>query len=161
MEQLWAPWRMQYIEGVDEGEGCFLCDAAAANCDREKLVLWSSERCVTVMNRFPYNNGHLLVAPTQHVGDFSDMSAEQLQAQMQMLQRCERNLRQVMAPDGFNIGLNIGRPAGAGVEDHLHWHIVPRWNGDTNFMAVTGATKVIPQALEDLWDRLREADAAE
>ena len=149
---------MQYIEGVDESEGCFLCDACTGEDDREKLVLWRTEVCVTVMNRFPYNNGHLLVAPIEHVGDLEDLSGEQLQCQMMMLQRCERNLRRVMQPDGFNIGLNVGRPAGAGVEDHLHWHIVPRWNGDTNFMAVTGATKVIPQALEDLWELLKEAD---
>jgi ATP adenylyltransferase len=149
---------MEYIEGVDKSEGCFLCDACTGEEERERLVLWRTEVCVTVMNRFPYNNGHLLVAPVQHVGDLDELSGEQLQCQMLMLQRCERNLRRVMEPDGFNIGLNIGRPAGAGVEDHLHWHIVPRWNGDTNFMAVTGATKVIPQALEDLWGLLKEAD---
>lgn len=159
MKQLWAPWRMEYIADVDEGGGCFLCDATECGDKRSKLVLWKEESCIALMNRYPYNNGHLLVAPIQHTGDMAELSESQLTAQMRMLQRCRNNLEEVMAPDGFNIGLNLGRPAGAGVTDHLHWHIVPRWNGDTNFMAVTGQTKVIPQALDDLWELLREIDS--
>ena len=159
MEQLWAPWRMEYIEEVDEGDGCFLCEAAQCDDDRERLVLWRSDTCFALMNRFPYNNGHLLIVPFQHTGEMEELSPEQLSGQMEMLQRCQRNLQDTMAPDGFNIGLNLGRSAGAGVVDHIHWHIVPRWNGDTNFMAITGGTKVIPQALDELWERLRKTDA--
>jgi ATP adenylyltransferase len=150
---------MEYIEGVDDHEdGCFLCHAAASDNPRESLVLWQTRDSITVMNRWPYNNGHLLVAPIRHVGDLDELSLDEMTEQMQMLKRCKRNLEAVMRPDGFNIGLNLGRLAGAGVEDHLHWHIVPRWGGDTNFMPVTAATKVIPQSLDRLWELLREAD---
>lgn len=161
MEKLWAPWRMEYIAEVDNGNGCFLCEAARSDDKRETLVLWQNDQCMALLNRFPYNNGHLLIAPLQHTGEMEEMSTTQLTAQMSMLQRCRQNLQQAVAPDGFNIGLNLGRPAGAGVTDHLHWHIVPRWEGDTNFMAVTGETKVIPQALDDLWDILRDVDAGD
>lgn len=159
MEELWAPWRMEYIAEVDNGDGCFLCDAVNSGEDREKLVLWQDDECVALLNRFPYNNGHVLVAPIQHTGDMEQMSPSQLTSQMSMLKRCRRNLKKTMNPDGFNIGLNLGRSAGAGVTDHLHWHIVPRWEGDTNFMAVIGETKVIPQALDDLWEVLRDIDS--
>ena len=158
MDRLWAPWRMEYILSVDKGDGCFLCKAAASQDDRASFVLWRGTMSLVVMNRWPYNNGHLLVAPTRHVADLADLTEDELREQMAMLQRCRRNLSAVMSPDGFNVGLNLGRPAGAGVEDHLHWHIVPRWSGDTNFMSVTAATKVIPQSLDELWELLRNTD---
>ncbi len=161
MDKLWAPWRMEYIGEVDDGDGCFLCEAAEADNEREQLMLWRNEASFAMMNRFPYNNGHLLVAPLQHTGDLEEMEPPQLAAQMELLQRCRRNLKEAVEPDGFNIGLNLGRSAGAGVTDHLHWHIVPRWEGDTNFMAVTGQTKVIPQALDDLWEILRDVDSGD
>lgn len=159
MKKLWAPWRMEYIGEVDNNDGCFLCEAAEADDKREKLVLWQNDTCIGLMNRFPYNNGHLLIAPIEHTGDLDQLGESQLADQMKLLQRCRRNLKEAMEPDGFNVGLNLGRAAGAGVTDHLHWHIVPRWAGDTNFMAVTGQTKVIPQALDDLWDVLRDIDS--
>lgn len=161
MKKLWAPWRMEYIEGVDDEGGCFLCEAAKSKDTESHFVLWKNATCFALLNRYPYNNGHLLVAPMQHTGDMDEMNQDQLADQMSMLQRCRRNLREVMAPNGFNIGLNLGRSAGAGLTDHLHWHIVPRWEGDTNFMAVTGQTKVIPQALKDLWSKLRDVDSEE
>jgi len=159
MQRLWAPWRMEYIKGVEDRDGCFLCDAAACEDDRERLVLWREGSCLALLNRWPYNNGHLLVAPVRHVSDLAELSEEQLLCQMTMLQRCERNLKRVMSPDGFNVGLNLGRSAGAGLAEHMHWHVVPRWSGDTNFMPVSAATKVIPQSLEELWELLRRADA--
>jgi len=158
LERLWAPWRMQYIAQVDKGSGCFLCEAAASPDERAHLLVLRSESCFAVLNRWPYNNGHLLVAPVAHKADLEELTSSELADQMAMLQRCERVLRRVVSPDGFNVGLNLGRVAGAGVRDHVHWHIVPRWNGDTNFMPVTAATKVIPQSLETLWELLRQAD---
>jgi len=161
MDRLWAPWRMEYIEQVDRPKGCFLCRAAETDDERAALVLWRSESCLAVMNRWPYNNGHLLIAPMRHVGGLEDLTDDELAQQMAMLKRCRAGLAAVMSPDGFNVGLNLGRPAGAGVEDHIHWHIVPRWSGDTNFMPVAAATKVIPQSLETLWELLRETDATQ
>jgi len=158
LERLWAPWRMGYISGVDRDEGCFLCRAVASPDDRAGYILWRGESCLALLNRWPYNNGHLLIAPNLHKADLLELTAEELADQMFMLKRCERNLRSVMSPDGFNVGLNLGRSAGAGLRDHLHWHIVPRWSGDTNFMPVTAAAKVIPQSLEALWELLRQAD---
>ncbi|MBS3764835.1 MAG: HIT domain-containing protein, partial [Planctomycetes bacterium] len=154
----WAPWRMEYILEVDDPHECFLCQAARSKNEREHFLLWHSENCLALMNRWPYNNGHLLVAPREHLADLEDLSDEGLCEQMSMIKRCRLNLEKAMSPDGYNVGLNLGRSAGAGVEDHLHWHIVPRWHGDTNFMPITAATKVIPQSLEELWEMLREVD---
>ena len=158
MDVLWAPWRMQYISRVDKNGGCFLCTAAAPGDDRERYVLWRSETCFAVLNRWPYNNGHLLIAPNAHKADLTDLTDAELADQMAMLKRCERNLRRAVSPDGFNVGLNLGRVAGAGLRDHLHWHVVPRWNGDTNFMPVTASSKIIPQSLEALWELLRRSN---
>lgn len=158
MERLWAPWRMEYIKEVGRPQGCFLCEAAGSHDDRAHLVLWRSERSFAMLNRWPYNNGHVLVAHKGHVGDLADMTEDELLDQMRLLRRCQANLRATMSPDGFNVGLNLGRVAGAGVPDHVHWHIVPRWAGDTNYMPVVASAKVIPQSLETLWELLREAD---
>jgi len=141
-----------------EQGGCFLCRALKEGKDRENLVLWRSEVSFCMLNRWPYNNGHLLVAPASHLGDLLDLSEEELLDQLKLLKRCKENLTKALQPDGFNVGLNLGSAAGAGVEDHLHWHIVPRWNADSNFMPVVAATKVIPQALEELWELLRGID---
>jgi len=158
MGRLWAPWRMQYIDGIADSEGCFFCEAAA--CEQgnvENLVVWKNEHALCIMNRFPYNNGHLLVAPVDHEGELEDLAPEVNEALLAGIVKTKRVLRKVMNPDGFNIGLNIGRAAGAGIEDHLHFHIVPRWTGDTNFMPVLAGTKVIPQSLADLYEKLQSA----
>ncbi len=158
MENIWAPWRMEYIAGVDEEKECFLCKAAACEGrerEKELLVLWRTENWLAVMNRWPYSNGHLLIAPKAHTPDIEDFEDGQFAAFGNLLKHCKKRIREVMSPDGFNIGLNMGRVAGAGVEGHLHWHIVPRWGGDTNFMPVVSSTKVIPQALEDLYNLLK------
>ena len=158
MKNMWAPWRMTYIEtDVDSGNRCFLC-AALEEADEEKaLVLWKSDHTFCIMNRFPYNNGHLMIAPNRHIGDAEELTAEEMTAIMSDTIRAQKALSKVVYPHGFNWGLNIGREAGAGLVDHLHMHIVPRWSGDTNFMPIFADVKIIPQALEDLYAKLRDA----
>ncbi len=171
MELHWAPWRMAYIESCDEkapevvdssrlllgaDPGCFLCQAVADPEQPRRLVVYQNDLTIVVLNRYPYNNGHLLVAPRRHVGEFRDVTLPEHTALMETISRMLGLLKEVMNPDGFNVGLNLGRVAGAGLPGHLHWHIVPRWSGDTNFMPVVANTKVIPQALEALWQLLRQ-----
>ncbi len=153
---LWAPWRLDYIVTTDNDDGCFLCRYRDADPteDAGLLVIGRGEHTMTVINRFPYTNGHLLVAPREHVGDLVDLDPAVVAECVGELQRWTQRLRETMAPDGFNIGLNLGRVAGAGLPDHLHWHIVPRWEGDTNFMPVLGKTNLIPQSLDSLFDLL-------
>lgn len=155
MDALWAPWRMEYILG-DKDDGCFLCRILASGDDRNNLVLKRGEHCAVVMNRYPYNNGHLMVTPYRHLSSLRDLTGEEKTETMELLTLAVEVLGRTIEPDGFNIGINLGRVAGAGLEDHIHTHIVPRWNGDTNFMPVTGSVKVIPQSLLDLWDSLCE-----
>ena len=156
MERLWAPWRMEFIRS-NTGDGCFLCDAAEADPsrDRELLVLARGGLSFVVMNRYPYNNGHLLCSPYRHEGDCGELAEDELCEMMRVLQAADGILRSEMRAEGVNIGLNLGRAAGAGVLGHLHFHIVPRWVGDTNFMPVIAETDTIPQALDDLWEELR------
>jgi len=136
----------------EEDAGCFLCRYASdeSSHDRKNLVVARSERTITVLNRFPYNNGHLLVAPLSHKANLDELDADEHLELMLELTRVTKLIRDLMNPDGFNIGLNLGRVAGAGLPGHLHWHLVPRWNGDTNFMPVLADTKIIPQSLEAL-----------
>jgi ATP adenylyltransferase len=157
---LFAPWRMDYIKSVVKGEDddqCFLCQAAAASGDaerRQRLALWKTELMVVVINRYPYTNGHLLIAPVAHKAELEDLTPEeQLDLQRQTAEAV-RLLKRAMSAQGFNIGINIGRCAGAGLPGHLHQHVVPRWNGDTNFMGVVGEVRVVPQAMSQLYDEL-------
>ncbi|MBN2055360.1 HIT domain-containing protein [bacterium] len=153
MQHMWAPWRIDYIL-ADKERGCVLCDKLEEGRDRDNLVLFRADRCFVIMNLYPYNNGHLLVSPRRHVARLTALEPEEVMELGLVLGECERILQDVMAPEGFNIGMNIGRIAGAGVEHHLHFHIVPRWGGDTNFMTALGDTRVIPQALTDTYDSL-------
>ena len=155
MEHLFAPWRMEYI-GRGPEPGCLFCRVREADPsqDRENLVLWRGPDALVMMNRFPYNNGHLMVAPRAHAGDLADLDDGQTLALMQALRRSLGVLRAAMSPEGFNVGANLGRVAGAGIPDHVHLHVVPRWNGDTNFMPVLGETKVIGEHLERTWETL-------
>lgn len=150
---------MEYIDELNEGPGgCFLCRYASAPADDEKnLVLWRGKKCFAVLNRFPYTGGHSLVAPYAHVPDLADLDEPTLVEIMSMLRDMQAILRHALRADGFNIGMNIGRCSGAGLPGHLHVHIVPRWNGDTNFMPVFGGVRVIPQALNVLWKQIRDA----
>lgn len=157
MERLWAPWRMTYIGGITPGGGCFLCDILQGDDDAANLVIERRRGAFVVLNRFPYNNGHTLICPNAHKATLEELTDDELLELMQTTRDTVALLRRVMRPDGFNVGLNIGRAAGAGLPGHVHMHIVPRWDGDTNFMPVLGDVKVIPQALQDLRDLLLEA----
>ena len=144
---------MDYIRS-DKSDGCFICDAVARNDDRDHLLAYRGEACCVVINRYPYNSGHVMVAPYRHVASLEEMTdAERLEI-MHLTSRSVQALGSIMHPDGFNVGINLGEAAGAGLKDHVHQHVVPRWVGDTNFMPVMADVKVIPQALEELWDAL-------
>ena len=156
MKNLWAPWRMEYIGDIAE-DGCFLCRAWESTEDEANLVVWRGERTFVIFNRFPYSNGHLMVATAEHGRMLGDLSNEELVELMRATARMQRLLERVVRAHGFNIGLNLGRPAGAGLTDHLHLHIVPRWEGDTNFMPVLADVKVIPQGLQELYRGLKSA----
>ena len=153
---LWAPWRMEYISQLGDSNGeCFLCEYRdRPGKDAEQLVLWRGREVFVVMNRFPYTGGHLLIAPNVHEGRLRALSDEVMLELMASLRDCQDLLTDVLGADGFNVGFNFGRCAGAGLPDHLHMHIVPRWEGDTNFMSVLGDVRVIPQALEALYEQL-------
>jgi ATP adenylyltransferase len=157
-QRLWAPWRLEYIRGPKE-EGCFLCDAIQADPedDREHYLVHRGERCFVILNKYPYNNGHVMVAPNVHEPTIEDLDADQLAEIAELTKRSLAALREVYRPEGFNIGINQSGVAGAGVEEHMHQHIVPRWGADTNFMPVIADTRVLPQALDDSWEELREA----
>jgi ATP adenylyltransferase len=152
---------MDYIRSID-GKGdssCFLCDAAKATEVaelRERLVLWSSAQCVVVINRYPYTNGHLLIAPRAHLDQLDDLPEEIVADLARQTARAIKLLKRALSPQGFNIGINLGRCAGAGLPGHVHQHVVPRWNGDTNFMSVVGEVRVVPQAMTQLWEELRQ-----
>jgi ATP adenylyltransferase len=158
--QLFAPWRMEYIRGLDRpaGTDCFLCAADAAGNDpqrcQEALVIWGTTHSVVLLNRFPYTNGHLLVAPRRHLADLAEMTADEMLDIQTQTATAVALLKRAVAAQGFNIGMNLGRCAGAGLPGHLHQHIVPRWNGDTNFMHVVGETRIIPQALSQIREEL-------
>jgi ATP adenylyltransferase len=157
MDHLWAPWRMPYIAAINRpaaDDACFICQGLAEQDDRRHLIVLRTPLSVVVLNRFPYNNGHLLVAPRLHKGDLDELGPDELLETMETLRRMVRLLDSLMHPDGYNIGLNLGRVAGAGLPGHLHWHIVPRWNGDTNFMPVVADVRVMPEHLDATWREL-------
>ena len=157
MDQLWAPWRLSYVAVAAKTpppDACFLCQGLAESDDRRNLIALRTPRSVVVLNRFPYNNGHLLVAPLRHKGRLDELDADELLETMETLRRMLGLLDGLLQPDGYNVGLNLGRAAGAGLPGHLHWHVVPRWHGDTNFMPLLADTKVIVQSLDALYDLL-------
>jgi ATP adenylyltransferase len=159
MDALWAPWRLSYVTTAKPpttGETCFICQSLVENDDRRNLVVLRTPRSAVVLNRYPYNNGHLLVAPRRHAASLHDLDSDELLETMETLRRMVRLLDELMRPAGYNIGLNLGEAAGAGLPGHLHWHIVPRWHGDTNFMPILADTKVIVQSLDALYYLLRQ-----
>lgn len=158
MQRIWSPWRMAYIQAAKEqGEdgGCIFCDLPAEGDDVRTMILARGELAFVIVNSFPYNPGHLMVAPFRHVGAFTSLEAAELADVDALVARSIRALEQEMEPHGYNLGMNLGRVAGAGIPDHVHWHLVPRWNGDTNFMPVVGQTRVLPELLEETYARLR------
>ena len=150
---LWAPWRMAYIGGPRTA-GCLLCDLTRDDDDRTHLILYRSPRSYVLMNRYPYNNGHLMIVPYRHCAELDQFSADDSLEIMQEVQRATRILQQAFGAEGFNVGLNLGKAAGAGIAEHLHMHVVPRWVGDTNFMPVLADTKVMPDYLEATYAKL-------
>ena len=157
MRRIWAPWRMRYIEAVGH-EGCVFCEKLeCVDSDREELLLLRGKRCFIMLNLYPYTNGHLMVAPYRHVASIEMLEQDELVEFMELAQQGVRILKKAIVPQGFNLGINMGRVAGAGVQGHLHLHVVPRWEGDTNYMPVLSETKVIPDSLESVYDKLRKA----
>ena len=155
MKNLWTPWRMTYILGNEEKyDGCIFEAARGKAYDREQLVLFRDPETVVLLNRYPYANGHLLVAPARHVADLEDLNSQEAAGLMGMIRTCTMILKKHLRADGFNIGLNLGQIAGAGLAEHLHFHIVPRWEGDHNFMTTIGEIRTIPEHIAQTFDRL-------
>ncbi len=155
MDRLWTPWRMEYIQAAKgEPEGCIFCELPERGNDEAAHIVARGEGSFVVLNTYPYNPGHLMVAPFRHTGDLEALEPDELLDVDRLLQRSLKALREEMEPQGFNVGMNLGRVAGAGIPDHLHWHVIPRWNGDTNFMPVIGQTRVLPELLEETYRRL-------
>lgn len=166
-ENLWAPWRIGYVQGLDKDDSskerksdCFICHNYQTPEDDEKnLVLWRTDKTIVILNRYPYNNGHLLIAPVRHIPDLNDVSDEENLEMMKLIRDSQKALSLAIKPQGFNVGMNFGRCAGAGLPGHMHIHVVPRWSGDTNFMAVCSGTDVISQSLTELLNLLKQKSA--
>ena len=155
-KNLWAPWRIGYIQGLNERGGCFICHNLQNPQDDDKnLVLWRSKCCIVVLNRFPYNNGHLLIAPARHIPGLDEATDEELLEMIKLVRESQKTLSLAIKPHGFNVGMNFGRCAGAGLPEHFHIHVVPRWDGDTNFMSVCSDTDVVSQSLTELLEQLK------
>jgi ATP adenylyltransferase len=154
MEHLWSPWRLAYITGEKSGGGCVFC-AALTDPEADRLVVFRGTTCFVILNLFPYNNGHVMVIPNRHIASLAAASADERRELIELTRVSEMALTEAYAPHGLNMGINLGKPAGAGVLDHVHMHVVPRWNGDTNFMTVVGRTRVLAEELSDTAVRLR------
>ncbi len=161
MDRLWSPWRFRYVTSAPRAEaGCIFCDAQDGSHAQSALVVHRAARCYVILNLFPYNNGHIMVVPHEHEASLTGLCPETLADLMHQTARAEAVLREVYAPQGLNVGINLGKAAGAGVVDHVHVHVVPRWSGDTNFMSTVADTRVLPEAIEASAARLRAAFAA-
>ena len=159
---LWSPWRMKYIQKTKQDQGCVFCEALKQPDGTGNLIIFRGEKTFTILNRYPYTSGHLMVVPFQHTAILSSLDPYDRADMIEMVNRAILVLKEVYGPQGFNVGMNIGESAGAGIADHIHIHIVPRWNGDTNFMSTVGGVRVLPEELEesyvrlkDMWDKLR------
>jgi ATP adenylyltransferase len=158
-QRIWAPWRMEYVKDAskDNEDECIFCAKPAAGDDEASLIVHRGEGCFVILNKYPYTNGHLMIAPFQHLATLQELDAETMTEMMNLAQRGMAALEERYSPHGYNVGFNQGRVAGAGVEHHIHMHVVPRWGGDTNFMPVLGDTRVMPQTLEQSYEALRGA----
>jgi len=154
MKRIWSPWRVQYIRNSNPA-GCIFCDKPGENKDSENFILYRGEKNFVIMNAFPYNPGHLMVVPFRHVGKLEDLTSDERNNHYEIVSRAVSILRESCKSDNFNLGMNLGRAAGAGIADHIHTHIVPRWNGDNNFMPVIGETRVISESMIDIYNRLK------
>jgi ATP adenylyltransferase len=155
LERLWAPWREKFIL-CEKEPGCFLCRTARENQDRKNLILHRGEKCFVILNRYPYNNAHLMVAPYRHVGKLESLTGDELADMWTIAQHCVKAIKSGLKPQGMNLGMNLGKVAGAGVADHIHLHIVPRWQGDTNFMPIFAETKIISVGLSNTYKVLKK-----
>ena len=156
-ENLWAPWRLSYVKREKKATGCVFCRSKKSKKDAKNLVLYRGKKCFVIMNLYPYNNGHIMVVPNRHVDDLTKLTPTESRELFELTIRFEKILRKELKAGGFNIGINLGEVAGAGIKTHLHMHIVPRWKGDTNFMPLIAQTKVISQTLESLYESLKNA----
>ncbi len=155
MDRLWTPWRLKYVTAASvETPGCVFCEALSRDTD-DSLIVFRGAHCFVILNLYPYNNGHLMVVPERHVGRLAGLEEAEVTEMIRLTRIVEMALQELYQPHGFNMGLNLGKPAGAGVLDHVHMHVVPRWNGDTNFMTVVGETRVLPEDLARTAERLR------
>jgi ATP adenylyltransferase len=157
MDYLWTPWRYRYIADAKKDEGCIFCDALGAQDDRKTLIVFRGKKNFIILNRYPYTSGHVMVVPYEHVGDLAAAPADTLAEMMTLAQRVQTALGRTYQPQGYNLGMNLGRAAGAGVTGHIHLHVLPRWAGDANFMTVAGETRVEPEELETTFERLSKA----
>jgi ATP adenylyltransferase len=157
LETLYSPWRMAYISSAEKSQECIFCEFPKKNEDEAFLILHRGKTCFVILNAFPYNPGHLMVVPYRHIADYENLSDMELLEMHRLAGACIAALKENMAPHGFNMGINLGRIAGAGVDGHVHLHVVPRWSGDTNFTTVIGETRVLPEALSVTWTKLKKA----
>ena len=156
MNHIWSPWRMKYIEKTEKEEGCVFCSAQTEEDGAANLIAFRGQRAFVILNLYPYTSGHLMVIPFEHVATLEELDQATRAEMMELTSRCTTVLKTIYKPHGFNIGVNIGEAAGAGVAGHVHIHIVPRWKGDTNFMSSVGGTRVLPEALEVTYERVKE-----
>ena len=156
MDYLWTPWRYAYVSTADKAPGCILCHLQQQK-DREALIVYRGRHCYLVLNRFPYTSGHSMIVPYEHVDQLQKLAPDAAAELMTLTQKLEGVLRQLYCPDGINLGMNIGKAAGAGVAGHIHMHVLPRWVADANFVSIVGETRVLPESLEQTWERLRKA----
>jgi len=154
MEQIWAPWRIKYIE-MEKPPGCILCQKPKQNDDARNYILYRGEKNFVMLKAYPYNPGHLMIAPYRHIASLEDLTDEELNEHFEIARQATKILREVFNPGGYNLGVNLGSAAGAGIDDHFHSHVVPRWHGDTNFMPVVGDVKVLPEALASTYQKLK------
>jgi ATP adenylyltransferase len=160
MDYLWTPWRSTYMREKRDKTGCIFCEAAASNADEENLVVYRGALNFVILNRYPYTSGHLMIAPFQHVSRLQQMDEATAEELMRLARFGERALQDIYGPEGFNLGINLGEAAGAGIEQHVHMHLLPRWRGDAHFMTSIGNTRIIPEALEDTYPKVKQAFGA-
>jgi ATP adenylyltransferase len=157
MDYVWTPWRYRYIANAAKDEGCVFCRSFEANDDPQTLIVHRAEKNFIILNRFPYTNGHVMIVPYSHLGDLAAVPPDTLSEMMLLAQRVEKALEENYHPEGYNLGMNLGRMAGAGITGHIHLHVLPRWTGDASFMSVVGETRVVPEELSTTFERLRKS----
>jgi ATP adenylyltransferase len=156
MDYLWTPWRYAYVSAAEKATGCVFCDLVAQNDDEKALIVYRGEQCFIILNRFPYTPGHVMIVPYAHLDELRKLPSGAASEMIALAQRLETVLRKLYHPDGINLGMNIGKAAGAGIAGHIHMHVLPRWVADANFMSVVGETRVLPEALDVTWARIKK-----